>query len=471
MQSIHFGTSGWRDIIADGFTFDKVTALTRAVAGELKRQRLAARGVIVGHDYRFLAEEFAEHTVRVLSREGIPVVWVKEAVPTPALALAIRELKLAGGVNFTASHNPAGYQGYKWSNQHGSPATKEEVAPIEAAANRLLASKTVWPAGKKNGAIREFDPKPGYFKQLAKMVDFSLIRPARISVVADPLFGAGRGYLDHALRAAGCEVEVLHDWRDVLFGGGNPEPDADRMREAGLVMRKKDAVLALGTDGDADRFGVVDRDGTHLTPNQVLALTVYLLAKHRGWKGRVVRSVVTSHLVDAVAQKYHLPTEITPVGFKYIGESMQRGGFLAGGEESGGLTVAGHVPEKDGILACLLMTELVAREKKSLKAILSILYKTVGTILSDRLNLHLDSSDAASRIRTRLERHPLRSLAGQKVVKVETMDGYKYVLEDGSWLAVRLSGTEPVARVYVESRTQKRLEQLIREGRTLLLEC
>lgn len=469
MSAIHFGTSGWRDIIADGFTFTGVTAVTRAVARYLKARGQARRGVLVGHDPRFLAERFTRLAATVLSEEGITVRQVEQAAPTPALSAAVLDLKLAGCINFTASHNPAEYQGFKWSNAQGSPATLEEVASIEREANRLLAKNGGQaPRGVRRGKILAFDPKPGYFTRLRKMLPLPMLRRARLAVVADPLYGAGRGYLDEALRLIGCRVTVLHDSRDVLFGGHPPEPDAERLAEATKLMLKQRACLALGTDGDADRFGVVDRDGTYLTPNEVLALTVYLLVRHRGWQGRVVRSVVTSHFVDAVAGHYGLPVQVTPVGFKYIGESMSRGGFLVGGEESGGLTIAGHVPEKDGVLACLLMTELVARERRSLRAVLNDLYQLVGRVYTGRINVSLSARSGSGRLRQALGRfHPQR-LAGHKVASVDRLDGYKFILDNGAWLGIRLSGTEPVARLYLEAGSRPDLNRLAAEGRKLL---
>lgn len=466
---IHFGTSGWRDIIADGFTFHNVEAVTRAVARHLHTRRLARRGVLVGHDYRFLAGEFARFAAGILAAEGVPVRLVEAAAPTPALAQAIRMLGLAGGINFTASHNPADYQGFKFSNRHGSPATQEEVAPIEVLANRWLKNGGVGGRRRrKPAAIEPYDPRPAYFRLLAQRVPLALLRPARLPVVADPLYGAGRGYLEEALRRAGCRVTVLHDHDDVLFGGSHPEPDGERLREAAERMRQTRSRLVLGTDGDADRFGVVDADGTYLTSNEVLALTVYLLIHHRGWSGRVVRSVVTSHLVDAVARAYGQEVEVVPVGFKYIGLSMQRGGFLVGGEESGGLTIAGHVPEKDGILACLLMAELVIREGKSLRRILGDLHRRVGKLVSDRINVTLPSAAERERLGARLEKmHPAR-VAGQRVVSVDTRDGTKILLEDGAWIAFRLSGTEPMVRVYFEAHDATGLRRLAAAGRRLL---
>jgi len=469
MSTIHFGTSGWRDIIADGFTFAGVTAITRAVARYLKKRGCAQKGVLVGHDSRFLAETFTQHAAAILQAEGVNVHIVEAAAPTPVLSSAIVDLQLAGGINFTASHNPAEYQGFKWSNAYGGPATKEEVAPIEKEANRLLQQGGGRVLSRiRPGKIIVYDPKPRYLKRIARMVPMSVLRKAKLSVIADPLFGAGRGYLDECLRRAGCQVTVLHDWRDALFGGHPPEPNAEYLQEAAHVMKRKGAKLVLGTDGDADRFGIVDRDGTYLTPNEILALTVYLLVRHRRWTGRVVRSVVTSHLVDAVAKKYGLPVEVTPVGFKYIGESMMRGGFLAGGEESGGLTIAGHIPEKDGVLACMLMVELVVREKRSLRAILNDIYAQVGRIMTKRINVQLKSKAAGGQLQHFLHRHRPKELAGHKVIAVDRMDGYKYLLDNGAWLAIRLSGTEPVARLYLEANNSKILNQLAAEGRKLL---
>ncbi|MEW6516697.1 MAG: phosphoglucomutase/phosphomannomutase family protein [candidate division FCPU426 bacterium] len=470
MSPIHFGTSGWRDLIAAGFTFTGVTAVTRAVARRLKAQRIAGRGVLVGHDPRFLSEQFTALAARILSEEGIRVHVVEESAPTPVLAAAILDLKLAGGINFTASHNPAEYQGFKWSNAHGSPATREEVAPLEKLAAKFLAQGGGRaPRGGRRGKILPLDPKPGYFQRLDRMLPLDVIRSAKLAVVADPLYGAGRGYLEEALRRAGCRVSVLHDWRDPLFGGHPPEPSSERLQEARDRMRAERASLVLSTDGDADRFGVLDADGTYLTPNEILALTVYLLVKHRGLKGRVVRSVVTSHLVDAVAGAYGLEVEVTPVGFKYIGESMQRGGFLAGGEESGGLTVAGHVPEKDGVLACLLMAELVARERRSLRAVLDDLFSRVGRILTQRVNVKLATQEAGAALKKKLQHYHPKQLAGRAVKQVDTLDGFKYLLEGGAWLAIRLSGTEPVARLYLEANDPALLETLAAVGRKLLV--
>jgi len=469
IKKISFGTSGWRDIIADGFTFEKVRALTRAIAMDLKKRRQAKRGIVIGHDARFLSEEFTSEAAKIMSEEGIKVYLVLGPTPTPVLANVILDLKLAGGINFTASHNPAFYQGMKWSNQYGGPASKAEIRPIEEEANRILAQKNYKPRQAKiKGEIVKYNPKKNYFKKLYQRVNKTTLSRAKLKVIADPLYGAGRGYLAEALQQVGCQTEVVHNWRDTLFGGNNPEPDAENLSVAAALMQKRRYHLTLGTDGDADRFGVVDRDGTYITPNQVLALTLYLLVEHRKLKGRVVRSVVTSHLVDALAEFYGLEVEVTPVGFKYICESMVRGGFLVGGEESGGLTIVKHVPEKDGILACLLMAELVASEKQSLKNILKKIYKRVGNIFTDRINVKLHDLKIGPKLRQKLDEYTPQKLAGKSVVKVNRMDGYKYLLADDSWLAIRLSGTEPVARLYLEAKDIKTLKSLTLTGKKIL---
>jgi phosphoglucomutase len=260
---------------------------------------------------------------------------------------------------------------------------------------------------------------------------------------------------------------VLHNWRDVNFGGQPPEPAEEQLAELVKVMRKEKLVAGFGTDGDADRFGVLDNDGTLLSPNEILPIVLQHLVKTRGWKGLVVRSVMTSHFIDAVARHYDLPLKETPVGFKYIAEAMKAGGFLMGGEESGGMTIQGHVPEKDGILACLLMAEVRAVEKKPFREILKALRKQVGPYLSKRVNLHL-SVPAAQQVRKRMEQYTPNSMDGLEVKKIVRLDGFKFIFQDDSWMGVRLSGTEPVVRLYLEADSPKKLKDLEKIGTKLI---
>jgi phosphomannomutase len=315
--------------------------------------------------------------------------------------------------------------------------------------------------------IKKFDPRPAYLTKLRKIIDVKALKKARMKVGVDVLYGTGRHYLDTFFAEAGCTTTVLHDWRDVLFGGHSPEPAEIQLAELVKVMRQKKLVAGFGTDGDADRFGVVDQDGTLLSPNEILPIVLQHLVKTRHAKGLVVRSVMTSHFIDAVARHYGLEVKETPVGFKYIAEAMEAGGFLMGGEESGGLTIAGHVPEKDGILACLLMAEVRAVEKKTYRQILADLRRQVGHYLSNRINLHL-SNEAMQALRKRLETLTPHQLDGLDIKKIVRLDGFKFVFKDDSWLGIRLSGTEPVVRLYLEADSAKKLKHLEKIGTQLI---
>ena len=330
----------------------------------------------------------------------------------------------------------------------GAPAT----SPKEAEASRL---------------VERIEPREAYLARLRALVDLPTLRRARLKVVVDPLFGTGRGYLDRLLQEAGCEVILLHDWRDPYFGGRSPEPSAEGLRELASRVVATGAHLGLADDGDADRFGLVDADGSFLEPNYFLGLLLSHLVKARGWTGGVARSVATSHLVDAVARHLNIPVFETPVGFKYIGELIAQDKVVLGGEESAGLSVKSHVPEKDGILACLLAAELVASHGGGrLTDLLKALYAEVGTILTRRLNYHLPPR-AVAELRAKLEEPPKR-LADRAVIQVNRLDGVKMILEDGSWLLLRPSGTEPVVRLYAEASTEPRLDAIVAEGQRLI---
>ncbi len=294
------------------------------------------------------------------------------------------------------------------------------------------------------------------------------LKKAKLKVGADVLYGTGKGYLDVFLKEAGCRTTVLHDWRDLNFGGHSPEPAAEQLAELKKVMKKEKLVAGFGTDGDADRFGIVDSDGTMLSPNEILPIVLQHLVKTRGLeRDSSSRSVMTSSFIDAVAKHYGLELKETPVGFKYIAEAMMAGGFLMGGEESGGLTIKGHVPEKDGILACLLMAEVRAVEKKSFREILKNLRKMVGPYLSDRINVHL-SNDAMQNVRKHFETFTPNKIDGLTVKKIVRLDGFKYIFDDDSWMGVRLSGTEPVVRLYTEASSTKKLKELEKIGTKLI---
>ena len=456
MSVIKFGTSGWRGIIADTFTFENVERAARAVALYLKDNPppKAKCVMIVGHDTRFLSREFATRCAEIVASYGFKLFLTDRDAPTPVISHAIRLHKASGGINITASHNPPEWNGLKFNEANGAPCSPETAREIEAIASKLGRAAASRDA-RATKELEVFDPKPAYFQQLEKLVDFKMLKKKRHSVVVDLMFGTGRGYLDTLLVKAGWNVDALHAELNPLFGEGHPEPIRENMRELLTRLRKSKAALGLGLDPDADRFAVVDRDGTFINANQVLALTLYHLVKNRGWTGGVVRTVATSHLVDAVAARFGVPVHETPVGFKYIGAIMESEPIIVGGEESGGLSVKGHVPEKDGILACLLMAELIAYEGKSLGRIVKDIQNQAGGILSDRINLRV-TPERKEKLLQQFA-NGLDRFGGRKVTATVTIDGFKFLLEDGGWVMFRASGTEPVFRCYLEARIPSEL--------------
>ncbi len=455
MSVIKFGTSGWRGIISDTLTFANVEIAAHAIAKHLGENPPpgARRLLIVGHDTRFLSRLLATRCAVIVAGHGFEVWLTDRDTPTPVISHSIRAHKASGGINITASHNPPEWNGLKFNESNGAPCLPETAKSIEARAE--LVSCQPLAISREKGAVKVFDPMPRYVTQLRRLVDFAALKRHRKRAVVDLMFGTGRGYLDELLVHSGWRVDALHGELDPLFGDGHPEPIKEHMGELLARLRNSKAALGLGLDPDADRFAIVDHDGTFIKANEVLALALYHLARNRTWTGAVVRTVATSHLVDAVARELGVKVHETPVGFKYIGALMESEPIIVGGEESGGLSVKGHVPEKDGILACLLMAELVAYEGKPLGAILKKIQAWAGGLVSDRINLRV----TPGRKEQLLQRFAdgLDEFGGQKVTGVVTRDGYKFLLGDGCWVMFRASGTEPVFRCYLEARTSRQM--------------
>jgi alpha-D-glucose phosphate-specific phosphoglucomutase len=460
MTAIRFGTSGWRAIVADEFTVANIRLAVAGIAAYVKTQPEPHR-VLVGRDPRFLGETFVDIAARVLAGAGVTPIVIPEAAPTPAIAYAVRELKTSGAINFTASHNPPEYNGIKFSTHDGAPALPEVTKQIEAAIAAILASgkgENIPSASAPTGGFETADVKPSFVKRLAELVDLKAIAKSGIKVVYDPFWGAGRGYSSDLLGEAGVAVETVHDYRDVLFGGHAPEPSDELLGDAKAKMREMGADLGIATDGDADRFGIVDADGTFIQPNYIIALLFDYLVETRGWKNGVAKSVATTNLINALAAYHKVPLYETPVGFKYIGELIIEDKIAIGGEESAGLTIRGHVPEKDGVLAGLLVAELVATRGKSLGVQLKELFGKVGSFYPVRENFRL-TPEAKAAFTEKLKADPTE-LSGREVTGVVRTDGLKLILEDGSWVCYRLSGTEPVVRAYTEARSEQDMEAL-----------
>ncbi|MGA8532212.1 MAG: phosphoglucomutase/phosphomannomutase family protein [Acidobacteriaceae bacterium] len=452
---IKFGTSGWRAIVAEDFTLDNIR---RAVAGiaQYVASQSGPKTVLVGRDPRFLGEMFVADAAKVLAAHGVEPIVIPEPAPTPAIAYAVRQLKTGGSINFTASHNPPEYNGIKYSTPDGAPALPEVTQQIEANI-RALGDSVAAPVDS-DAKYQEVDVKPDYLKRLAELVDLKAIQKAGLKVVFDPFWGAARGYSCHVLREHGVETATVHDYRDVLFGGHAPEPDDHLLGDCKKKMKEIGASIGIATDGDADRFGVVDADGTFMQPNYIIALLFDYLVETRGWKNGVAKSVATTNLINALADEKGIPLYETPVGFKYIGELINEDKIVIGGEESAGLTIRGHVPEKDGVIAGLLAAEMVAVRGKSLGEQLRQLFARVGSFYPHRENFRL-TPEVKGHFTEKIKMDP-SELDGRRVTQVVRTDGLKLILDDGSWVGYRLSGTEPVVRVYSEARRENDQEPL-----------
>jgi len=462
-MTIRFGTSGWRAIIAEDFTFENVRLVAESICGYLKdRSSDAGQTLIVGHDSRFMGETFTNVAAEIASRKGFTVLRCTEPTPTPVISHAIRVQSAAGGINFTASHNPPEYQGIKFSTADGAPALPEITKQIEhRIANKMSGHDA------PGGAIKDFDPRPAYLDDLKTKIRFDVIAAAKGRYAYDPLWGTGRGYLNKILQDHGLEVETLHDWRDVTFGGQPPEPGEEHIPDLKKLVVEKGLTMGLATDGDGDRFGIIDSNGEFITPNRLIAVLTDYLYESRGWTNGVARSVATSHQVDRVANARGIKLFETPVGFKFIGELINNDEIILGGEESAGLSIRGHFPEKDGILACLLAAEAVAARGMSLTEQLAALFARDGKLESGRIGVKL-TPDVAAKLKEKLAQEPTE-IGGRRIESINRMDGVKFLFGNDAWMLMRPSGTEPMVRIYAESESSEDLEELLEQGRRYLL--
>ncbi|MGA7919113.1 MAG: phosphoglucomutase/phosphomannomutase family protein [Candidatus Acidiferrales bacterium] len=464
-QTIHFGTSGWRGVIADDFTFSGVRRASAAVAGHVCAGKKNPT-VVVGHDTRFFSPEFARTAATVLGKNGCRIVFCPEPTPTPTLAHTIIYNKFDGGVNITASHNPAAYNGLKFSGPDGGPALPEITKDIEKRAAALPEDDTPFQDVEDN--FERIDPREPYFAQLKKMVRFDVLRKAKGNFAYDAVHGCGAGWLDRILTDHGLIVESINTNRDVLFDGGGPDPSEENLAPLKKLVLEKKALAGLATDGDADRFGILDRDGSFLSPNHILALVFDYLLETRGWKLGASRSVATTHLIDAVARLHGVKVYETPVGFKYIGPLLRKDKIALGGEESAGMTIRGHLPEKDGILACLLVAEMIAARGSTLREQLQELFRKVGgEYWAIRKNLHLPA-EVQAKLPHRLK-DSFSQFSGRTVTKTDRTDGLQLIFDDGSWVLMRPSGTEPVVRIYAEAGKPAAAEELAEDAQAWMI--
>lgn len=458
---IVFGTDGWRGVIAEDFTFANLRRVSTAAARYIIERGQAGQGVVIGYDTRFMAEEFARAVTGIMTNLGIKVYITDKAAPTPVVACSVLKKKAAGAVMLTASHNPPAHNGFKFIPDYAGPALPEITDRIA----ELVPDRADDPI-PRGELVAVFDPRPDYYDFLTGQVDLGKIKASGLRVVVNPMHGAGIGYLEEIFGRLGLAVTAQRSWRDPLFGGKMPEPKPELLEDLRGAVLAGQGDIGLALDGDADRFGIIDATGAYILPNQVLALLARYLLAERGLRGRIARTVSTTTLLDRIARGFGMEVVETPVGFKYLAQAMLHQDAFLAGEESGGLSIAGHVPEKDGILACLLMVEVTAHYGKPLSRVLEDIYHEYGRLYTNRLDIRC-SQTVKEAVLGKMETFAPAELAGQAVTQVVPIDGCKYVLADGSWALIRPSGTEALFRLYSEAESPARLAEM---ERTLALQ-
>jgi len=475
---IKFGTDGWRAVISDEFTFANLRQVAQAVADVLAQQLGRPPIVVVGYDTRFLSDRYAAEVANVLAANGAAVALSRGDCPTPALSHAVQARGADAGVMITASHNPPRYNGFKLKGPDGGSARAAVTREVEACLlrNRETGREprlTSWrmedgdlPAGEGHGTIERFDPLPGYLAHLRTLVDFEAIARARPRVVIDPMYGAGRGYIHTFLREMGCESLEIRGELNPGFGGIYPEPIERNLRALVETVRSGSYDLGLATDGDADRIGAVDGRGGFVDPHRIFTLALQYLLEVRGWRGSVVKTVSTTQHVDRLCERYGLPLHETPVGFNHICDWIAREDVLMGGEESGGMTIRGHIPEGDGLLMGMLLLEIVAVRGRQLHELVADLMAQLGPVHYGRDDRQTRPFDKAELVQHLTANAPAQ-IAGLPVSRVDSLDGIKYYFGDRGWLLIRPSGTEPLLRVYAEAREAEAVSSLLAAGAAL----
>jgi len=440
------------------------------VADYLKKTGLASRGLVIGYDTRFASEDFASAAAEVAAANGIRIYLCTQATPTPVVSFAIPHQEAGGGIIITASHNTAIWNGFKYKSEFGSSASPEIIVGLEAEIARNLAEggivKMELAEAVKQGLVEKIDFAPLYFKHLAGLVDLDGLRRARLKVVVDSMYGAGAGYIKTLLSGGAIEVVEINGERNPLFAGIQPEPIAVNLTGLSAVVREQQAGVGLATDGDADRIGIIDEKGRFLTTLEVFSLLALYLLEVRGERGLIVRTLTSSTMLDRLGEIFGVAVRETPVGFKHVAPMMMAEDALIGGEESGGYGFRGNVPERDGILAALYFLDLMVRMDKSPSQLIDYLFAKVGPHYFNRTDVEFPEEERRSIIK-RVENNQVKQIDGIEVVRIDTADGFRFVLADTSWLLIRFSGTEPLLRIYAESDSPARLEKLLGLGREL----
>ncbi len=449
---INFGTDGWRSRVDEDFNPENVALVTQAICNYLYDKGQAQKGCVVGYDTRRSSEQFAEVVSDVLIKNGIAALRNETFCPTPQTAFAVRQTGAGGAIMLTASHNPPDYNGIKFIPEYAGPATNDITDDIEWEIGTLLEAGPSIPKDRTIGPLRKIDVSNDYIKQLLSLIERSVIERSRVKVLFDPMYGAGQNVFMRVLHHMDVIAVPLHCHLDPEFGGMLPCPEEEYLGDCRKAVLDNKAEIGVALDGDADRFGVIDSKGVYLTPNQALTLMLWYMLTYKSTGGAVARSLATTHMLDTIAEHNGCRVIETPVGFKYIGELMRKKMIILGGEESGGMSIAGHIPEKDGLLAGLILIEIAARFKKPLSELLQNVYREFGPVYDERIDVSLPE-DRKLRLMDELHESPPVKIGNEEGVHVDLRDGVKVVTGDGTWILLRASGTEPMVRVYVEARS------------------
>ena len=481
---IHFGTDGWRAVISDTFTFHNLRLVGQAIAdavgsehwlnGKTTAENIDSHKMVVGYDTRFLSDRYAADIARVLAANGYKVLLSQSDAPTPVISFTVLHQGAIGGVMITASHNAPRYNGVKLKAAYGGSALPEQCRRVEVYLNDNEArgrgpNQVDFDQARQAGLIQRFNPLPAYYDHLRTLINFDLIAENPQRIVVDSMYGSGRGVIKGILQGTGCEVQEIRAELNPGFGGVHPEPISRYLGALASAISTGMGDLGLVTDGDADRIGAMDGRGNFVDPHKIMALSLRYLVEKRGWRGPVIRTVSTTSMIDRLAEHYGLPMHETPVGFNHIADYMLQGDVLIGGEESGGISFRGHIPEGDGILMGLLLLEIVATSGKTLYELVENLLEEVGPSFYQRSDLRLRHPVSKEAMSRSLVEDAPAEIGGMKVASISTVDGVKYMISDGSWLLIRPSGTEPVLRVYAEGRTQQMVQDLLGYGEQVAL--
>jgi alpha-D-glucose phosphate-specific phosphoglucomutase len=467
---IKFGTDGWRAVIDEDFTFENVRYCAQGVADYIKKAKLAERGIVIGYDTRRHSEDFAATAAEVLAGNGIKVHLTPSPTPTPVISYGVLAKKAAGAIIITASHNPAEWNGFKYKDENGWSASEEITSKIVDFISRSYASGRVerlaLAEAKKKGMVLMSDLSPAYFTQIASLVDINSLRKSGLKVVIDPMYGAGAGYLKKILEGGVLQATEIHGERNPLFPGIHPEPILPHLNELADTVKKNRADVGLANDGDADRMGIIDEKGNFITQLQVFALLCLYLLEVRGERGAIIKTLTTTSMAYRLGEIFNVPVYETAVGFKYIAPLMKSENAIIGGEESGGYGFRGHVLERDGILANLYFLDFMVKTGKKPSELLEYLFSKVGPHYYHRIDIKFPQEERQA-IVGRVRDNPPESIDGVKVARLDTTDGYRFILADNSWLLIRFSGTEPLLRIYSETDSLERAERLLEIGKKI----